>query len=236
MYAHGTSPTRMSNTEAAPLRLLYQDTGLVAVWKPAGVPVLADRTGDMDLRMLLQQQLGAAFVEPPHRIDRPVSGVVLFALDKLTLTGLNEAFRDGRIHKVYWAIVEGRLESKAELVHRLIHDPRGHKAREAANGREVRLAARPLSAGERYTLVEVVPQGGAFHQIRVQLALAGHAIKGDVKYGARRGEADRSIALHARSVQFVHPADGSTVRVEAPPPAARLWDVLTADAAKDRAH
>lgn len=210
------------------LRLLHSDAALCAVWKPAGMPVLPDTTGDPDLRATLQHQFGVDYLEPPHRLDRPVSGVTLFALDPATLARLNDAFRSGEVRKVYWAIVQGRMELHGELVHRLLHDARSKRARQApeGQGREVRSAVRPLAYGDRYTLVEVRPDGGAFHQIRAQLSLAGFPIKGDVKYGARRGEPDRSIALHARSIAFRHPATGSEIRVEAPPPEGALWHML----------
>jgi len=208
------------------IHVLYQDEALCAVWKPGGLSVLPDRTGDPDLRTGVRQQLGHHQAEPPHRIDRPVSGVVLFALNGPALSALHMAFRHQAVHKVYWAIVEGRWEREQVLTHRLIHDTRAHRARAGAGGREVRLVARPLAHGDRYTLIEAVPEGGAFHQVRAQLALAGFPIKGDVKYGARRGEPDRTIALHARSVEFAHPVHGGRVKVEAPSPPGRLWEGL----------
>lgn len=219
----------MNSTEVAGPRLLHQDDYLCAVWKPGGVPVLPDRTGDTDLRTMLQARTGASYLEPPHRLDRPVSGVVLFATDRSVLRSLNEAFRSGAVSKTYWAIVQGSVDHAAELVHRLEHDARAKRARRAAEGRgrEVRSSVRPLAKGERYTLVEVEPRGGAFHQIRAQLALAGHPIKGDVKYGARRGEPDRTIALHARSLSFPHPVSGAPLKVEAAPPEVPLWTALS---------
>ncbi|MDX9749856.1 MAG: RluA family pseudouridine synthase [Flavobacteriales bacterium] len=213
---------------------MHHDAVLCAVWKPAGIPVLPDRTGDPDLRTMVRARPGHDRVEPPHRIDRPVSGVVLFALDAPTLAALNQAFRAGRVRKTYWAIVEGRPGQELVVAHRLVHDPRGHRARAAADGRPVRLTATPIAQGDRYTLMEVVPEGGAFHQVRAQLALAGFPIKGDVKYGARRGEADRSIALHARSVSLRHPATGAELVVVAPPPEGRLWQALAPDRPTDR--
>lgn len=220
----------MSSTEGAGLRLLHHDAALCAVWKPAGMPVLADTTGDPCLRTVLQQQLGVQYLEPPHRLDRPVSGATLFALHPEALGRLNEAFRTGAVRKTYWAMVQGRMDLHDTLVHRITHDTRAKRARHAppGQGREVRSAVRPLAFGERYTLVEVRPEGGAFHQIRAQLSLAGFPIKGDVKYGARRGEPDRSIALHARSLAFAHPATGAPLCLEAPVPAGPLWAALAA--------
>ena len=217
-------------TQPPALTLLQRDATLCAVWKPAGVPVLPDTTGDPDLRTLLRQQLEVDYIEPPHRLDRPVSGVMLFALDPATLAAMNELFRNGAVQKVYWALVQGRMELEGELVHRLRHDPQARRSRQAASGqgREVRSVVRPLAHGDRYTLVEVRPQGGAFHQIRAQLSLAGFSIKDDVKYGARRGAPDRSIGLHARSIAFTHPATGREVRIDAPPPEGTLWQMLAA--------
>ncbi len=218
------------------LRVLHQDASLCAVWKPAGLPVLPDATGDPDLRTMLQRQLGVTYLESPHRLDRPVSGVTLFALDPEALARLNEAFRWGAVKKVYWAIVTGRMEQHGDLVHRLVHDARNKRARQApeGQGREVRSAVRPLGFGERYTLVEVLPEGGAFHQIRVQLSLAGFPIKGDVKYGARRGEPDRSIALHARFIGFAHPISGEGLCLEAPVPEGALWAALAGQVVAER--
>jgi len=155
------------------------------------------------------------------------------ARDPEVLRDLNEQFRERAIAKHYWAIVEGRVEGTASaewtlLEHELDRDGKRKKAVLRADPSRVpsRLRYRVLVIGDRFSLLEVVPEGGAFHQIRAQLGAAGHAIRGDVKYGARRGEKDRSIALHARSLSFVHPVTAAPVTVEAPVPAGAIWRAM----------
>ena len=227
----------MSSTEETPpLAILYHDAWLVAVSKPAGIPVQPDPTGDKDLLTLTRELLKDPSLELVHRIDRPVSGVVLFACDREALAQMNVLFRERRVEKKYWAIVEGHVGQKEGakegvlLEHVLEHDPKARRARvkEKSGVEPDRTRVRVLSVGDRYALLEAVPEGGAFHQIRSQLAVWGHPIKGDVKYGARRGEKDRSIALHARSLHFQHPMTDITVHIEAPPPAAPPWSALLA--------
>ncbi len=208
------------------VEVLYRDAHLLAVNKPAGVPAQPDLTGDPDVCALL----GLRGAGVPHRLDRPVSGALLIALDPEVLNGLHAAFADRRVDKAYLAIVEGRVEQGLDLAHHLLHDARLRKARVVDGPRKgttlCRLRVDPMHAGDRYTLVKVVPEGGHFHQIRAQLAAAGHAIKGDVKYGARRGEPDRSIALHAHRLRVEHPLTGATLEVLAPPPASGIWPRL----------
>jgi 23S rRNA pseudouridine1911/1915/1917 synthase len=230
---------RTSNIEALGTpTLVYADDQVVVACKPAGMPTQADPSGDPDLLSWVRGTLADVHIELVNRIDRPVCGLVLLAREPAALATLNEDLREGRIHKTYRAIVEGRVELPAEgllLSHHLVHDTHVHKARVVHDPQrkdppgELRLTT--LTMGDRYTLVEVVPRGGAFHQIRAQLGAWGHAIKGDVKYGARRGErgADgpaRSIALHAYELRFVHPMKGDVSTFQAPIPLGRLWQVL----------
>lgn len=219
-----------------PLRILWSDASVVAVWKPAGMPVQPDPSGDPDLLSLLRAQLAQPHLQLTHRLDRPVSGVVLFAASAEATAALNAQFRDRKVQKVYWAIVEGQVSKATELVGVVRRDPRVRKAHVAqAQGEEAlaKLKVRPLAQGDRYALLEVLPTGGAFHQIRAQLSAAGWPIKGDVKYGARRGEKDRSILLHARAITFDHPAKGVPVHVVAPVPESALWLALTSGVATD---
>lgn len=212
------------------VEVLFRDAHLLAVNKPAGVPAQPDLTGDADVCALL----GLRDAGIPHRLDRPVSGALLIALDNDVLNGLNAAFADRRVEKTYLAIVEGRVEQGADLAHHLVHDTRLRKARVVDGPRKgatlCRLRVDPVRVGDRYTLVKVVPEGGRFHQIRAQLSAAGHPIKGDVKYGARRGEPDRSIALHAHRLRFEHPLTGAPLEVVAPPPGTGIWPRLLAEA------
>ena len=230
MSARSTSPTPKSSTEPAAIKVLWSDEAVVAALKPAGIPVQHDPTGDPDLLTILREQLQDPDMHLVHRLDRPVSGVVLFARTRHAAEGLNRQFRERSVRKVYRAIVEGRVEEPGELHAVLRHDPHSHRARVSADpgtGTPGTLRIRPLRVGERYTLLEVEPDGGAFHQIRAQLGAAGWPIKGDVKYGARRGEKDRSIHLHACTITFSHPTIGVPMVVEAPVPMSGLWTKLT---------
>lgn len=210
-----------------PISVLWADADLVAALKPATLPVQADLTGDRDLLSFLQGQLGCGALHLLHRLDRPVSGVVLFARNAHAAAVLSEQFRTRAVEKVYWAIVEGQVNGAMHLAGDLVRDGKRRKAHivQRAQGTAV-LDIVPMARGDRYTLLQVRPQGGAFHQIRAQLAAAGHPIKGDVKYGARRGEKDRSILLHARSISFAHPRSGTRQEVVAPLPEGPLWKAL----------
>ncbi len=229
MYAPRNSQARMSSTETA-LVLLYEDAFLCVALKPAGMPVQPDLSGDRSLLDVLQAHYDDPTIGLVHRLDRPVSGVVVFARDAETLAALNGMFRDRQVDKVYWAIVEGVFKEPRALHHRLIHAQKMKRAKETSandpDGVDVLLDVKPMNIGDRYTLLEIRPTGGAFHQIRAQLALAGYPIKGDVKYGARRGEKDRSIMLHARSLSFQHPMTDAQIYVEALSPNAPLWKAL----------
>lgn len=206
--------------------VLFGDAHLLAVNKPAGVPSQPDPTGDPSVVDLL----GIPALAVPHRLDRPVSGVMVLTRTPAALRAMNDLFADQRVAKTYLAIVEGRSEGELLLEHHLIHDARAHKARIVAAPQKgsalARLVVKVITVGERYTLVEVRPEGGRFHQIRAQLAAAGFPIKGDVKYGARRGEPDRSIALHAHTLSFPHPLTFALLRVEAPVPTTGPWPKL----------
>ncbi len=206
MCARSISPTPRSSTEPPVIPVIRSDAELVAVCKPAGMPVQPDPTGDPDLLSLLRAQIGAKELWLIHRIDRPVSGVVLFGRSPQAAEALSEQFRERTVQKQYWVLAA------------------------SGKGAPGRLHVSPLRMGERYTLVEVRPEGGAFHQIRAQLGAAGWPIKGDVKYGARRGEKDRSIHLHARSIKFTHPVTRMELHCEAAVPLSGLWPLFTGDA------
>jgi 23S rRNA pseudouridine1911/1915/1917 synthase len=215
------------------MEVLWSDAHFLAVNKPSGIPAQPDRTGDASVIELLQKEpvpgLAAEQLGSPHRLDRPVSGVLLLTRTAEALASANMLFARHAFSKTYWAMVHGTPPAQGEWHHDLVHLERSRKAllaRPGQNATACKLSFKLLAQGERYALMELEPDRGAFHQIRAQCAAAGHAIKGDVKYGARRGEPDRSIALHARSLSFVHPFTGQPVRVEAPAPSTPLWEAL----------
>lgn len=237
MCVRAISQVPMNSTEpGTAVVLLHVDEHLCVAWKPGGMPVQPDATGDPSLLEVLAVQLATKELGLVHRLDRPVSGAVVLSRDADVLRGLNEQFRQREVEKHYWAIVEGveRLGPpghKQVLEDRITRDGRGNRARISAassNAEQVvsRLRFTVLVKGDRLALLEVVPEGGAFHQIRAQLSKAGVPIRGDVKYGARRGERDRTIALHARSLAFMHPITGRPVHVVAPPPETPVWQAM----------
>lgn len=213
--------------------VLWSDAHFVAVNKPAGLPVQPDKTGDAsvldDMRALWRSEGIDAEPGLPHRLDRPVSGALLLTRSVEALPAINVLFARHAVRKTYWAIVGGAPPEAGIWQHRLVHDQRTHKAfvaRPEQDAVDADLNFKRLAQGDRYALLELAPTGGSFHQLRAQCAAAGHAIKGDVKYGARRGEPDRSIGLHARSLEFVHPFTGIKQRIEAPAPTTPLWTAL----------
>ncbi|MBP6391489.1 MAG: RluA family pseudouridine synthase [Flavobacteriales bacterium] len=222
-----------SNTdETQALPVLWEETGLVAIRKPGGMPTQPDQRADLDALSIVQRMYPAADIGLIHRLDRPVSGVLVLALNAIALAAMNALFRERQVRKTYLAIVEGVMPVTFTLEHRLEQDARSRKARVAPNGHLARLRGRRLAQGDHYALLEIEPDTGLFHQIRAQLAAQGTPIKGDVKYGARRGERDRSIALHAHTLSFRHPVTGTPVLVGAPPPTVPVWSSLLGLAAR----
>lgn len=230
MCAHRISPARMNSIEGSPV-ILYQDAYLLAVDKPCGIAVQADRTGDPCLLDQVKALFPKEYIGSPHRIDRPVGGLVVFTRNAEALRGMDALYRAQAVDKTYLAIVEGATPPKGECRHVLAHTAGQRKTRMAEEpgiGREAVLHYITKVVGERFSLLEVKPEGGAFHQIRAQLAAIGHPIKGDVKYGARRGEKDRGIALHAWKMRFRHPVTDHLLELEAPPPVRSIWPALLA--------
>ena len=172
---------------------------------------------------------GAVFLGVVHRLDRPVSGVVVFARTSKALERLNAMFREGgRIQKTYWAIVKNRpMEPETELVHYLMRNEQQNKSyaysSERVGAKRSVLSYRLLASMNNYHLLEVTLQTGRHHQIRCQLAKIGSPIKGDLKYGAERSNPDGSISLHARRIRFEHPVSKVMIDVVAPVPDDSLW-------------
>jgi 23S rRNA pseudouridine1911/1915/1917 synthase len=216
-------------------RILYTDNHLIAVQKLAGEIVQGDKTGDEPLSDAVANYIkvkynkpGDAFVGVIHRIDRPVSGLVLFARTSKGLSRMNELFREREVKKSYRALVEGHVQNDTGVLeHYLSKNETQNRSRASLKQAEGLLKCvlefTVIKRTDRYTLVEVNPLTGRHHQIRVQLAAIGHPIKGDVKYGARRGNRDRSICLHAYSLKFTHPVSGSEIKIEAELPENEAW-------------
>ena len=219
-------------------RILYTDNHLIAVLKRAGEIVQGDKTGDTPLSASVADYLkvkfnkpGDAFVGVIHRIDRPVSGLVLFARTSKGLSRMNELFRDRKVQKTYRALVEGLLpHNSGTLEHYLNKNETQNRSRASLNPADGLLKCvleyTVIERTDRYTLVEVNPLTGRHHQIRVQLSAICYPIKGDVKYGARRGNPDRSICLHAYALRFEHPIKGEKVEITAAVPKNEAWAPL----------
>ena len=221
------------------MTVLYEDNHIIVVSKESGEIVQGDKTGDRPLSDTVKDYIkmkhdkpGNVFLGVVHRLDRPVSGVVIFAKTSKALSRLNTMFREGDIHKTYWAIVQGCPKlAEDTLSGWLTRNEQQNKSymhpREVPNSKKAVLAYRLLSSSERYSLLQVNLFTGRHHQIRCQLSSIGCPIKGDLKYGARRSNPDGSISLHARSVEFVHPVSHQTIKIEAPIPNDNLWHDLT---------
>lgn len=217
------------------MEVLYEDNHLIIVNKSVSEIVQGDKTGDTPLSETLKlwlkekyQKPGNVFVGVTHRLDRPVSGVVVFAKTSKALARLNEMFRAGEVKKTYWAIVQPTPEREAdELRHYLVRNEKLNKSvaweRPRPNAKEAVLSYRTLARSDNYTLLEVALKTGRHHQIRCQLSKIGSPIKGDLKYGARRSNPDGGISLHARRVSFIHPVSKKLIDVTAPVPDDALW-------------
>ena len=207
-------------------RILYEDNHLLIFNKRTGEIVQGDKTGDEPLSETLKAfsaqrdgTPGQVFLGVPHRLDRPVSGVCVFAKTSKALERLNEMLRQGAIHKTYWALTANRPPQDSDtLTDCLVRNEAQNKSYVAKNGKEARLKYTLIQTTERYYLLEVELYTGRHHQIRCQLAHMGCPIKGDLKYGAKRSNPDGGISLMARRIQFIHPVKKTEVDVLAPVP------------------
>ena len=205
------------------------------LFRSASEIVQADKTGDTPLSETVKQYLkekyqkpGNVFLGVTHRLDRPVSGLVIFVKTSKALTRLNEMFRAGEVKKTYWAVVKNApKESEGELVHFLVRNEKQNKSyaydKEVPNSKKAVLDYCLIGRSENYYLLEVDLKTGRHHQIRCQLAKMGCPIKGDLKYGSPRSNPDGSICLHARRVRFVHPVSKELIELKAPLPEGNLW-------------
>jgi 23S rRNA pseudouridine1911/1915/1917 synthase len=222
------------------MELIYEDNHLIAVNKNCHEIVQGDKTGDAPLSEWLKRYLkekyakpGNVFIGVTHRLDRPVTGVVIFAKTGKALKRMNGLFGNGEIKKIYWAIVKNRpAEPEGELVHWLVRNEKQNKSyacdREKPNSKKAVLSYRLIACSDNYSLLEINLKTGRHHQIRCQLARTGCPVKGDLKYGAERSNPDGGISLHARSVTFIHPVSKEIIEITAPAPDENLWNVLTA--------
>lgn len=218
------------------VQVLYCDNHCLAVVKPAGQLTMGDKTGDRtllddakDYIKATYDKPGAVFLGVVHRLDRPVSGVVLFARTSKAASRLSEQFREHRVQKIYWALVTGQVtESEGALEHELIKNPATNVVRvverATPQSQSCRLSYRRLATQRGVSLVEIRPQTGRSHQIRVQLAHAGWSILGDAKYGSQEAYEPGAIALHARSLTVEHPTQKVEICLQSDPPSSwKRW-------------
>ena len=236
-------PSTNNNSELSiincQLSILYEDNHLIAVNKTCRDIVQGDKTGDMPLSEKLKAWLkvkynkpGNVFVGVTHRLDRPVSGVVLFAKTSKALARLNEMFRLGEVRKTYWAIVKNKpAADEGELVHWLVRNEKQNKSyaydAERPNSKKAILHYRVIARSENYYLLEIDLKTGRHHQIRCQLSKMGCPIKGDLKYGFPRSNRDGGISLHARRAELIHPVSKQALTIVAPVPDDPLWRALS---------
>ena len=210
------------------MQVVYEDNHIIIVNKQSGEIVQGDKTGDTPLSEFVKEYIrvkyqkpGNVFLGVTHRLDRPVSGLVVFARTSKALSRLNEMFRKGEIHKTYWAVVEqAPLQEEGTLTHWMVRNEKQNKSyaynTEKPDSKKAILNYRVLARGIKYTLLEINLLTGRHHQIRCQLAAMGCPIKGDLKYGARRSNPDGSISLLSRRIEFIHPVSKENIKVEAP--------------------
>ena len=241
------------------MEVLYEDNHIIAVNKTCNEIVQGDKTGDTPLSEIVKAYIkekynkpGEVFLGVTHRLDRPTSGVVLFARTSKALTRLNEMFKEKSkvesrkskeelstvncqlsIKKTYWAIVQGAPKlPEARLENWLVRNEAQNKSYIAKPGakeaKQAILSYKTLAKGENYTLLEVNLETGRHHQIRCQLAAIGCPIKGDLKYGAKRSNPDGGICLHARQIEFIHPVSKQDICITAPVPNDSLWQQFAA--------
>lgn len=226
------------------MQVLYEDNHIIAVSKTCHEIVQGDKTGDTPLSEMVKayikekyQKPGEVFLGVTHRLDRPTTGVVLFARTSKALTRLNAMFQSHeQIRKTYWAIVSmdngNRIMDKGEvrLENYLWRNEKLNKSFVVKAGtkdaKRAVLTYRAIAQSDRYTLLEINLETGRHHQIRCQLAAIGCPIKGDLKYGAKRSNADGGISLHARRIEFVHPVSKQDIVITAPVPEDKLWKAL----------
>lgn len=220
------------------MEVVYEDNHIIIVNKRSGEIVQGDKTGDKPLAETVKDYIkvkyhkpGNVFLGVVHRLDRPVSGLVLFARTSKALTRLNDLFRTGDIHKTYWAIVKNTpTQPEGTLENWIVRNEKQNKSyahdHEVPGAKRARLSYRIIGKTDRYTLLEIHLMTGRHHQIRCQLAHMGCPIRGDLKYGAPRSNPDGGISLMAKQIDFVHPVTKEQITIKAPTPSDALWQAL----------
>ena len=220
------------------MNVIYEDNHIIVVNKESGEIVQGDKTGDTPLSDCVKDYLkrkyqkpGNVFLGVVHRLDRPVSGLVVFAKTSKALSRLNEMFRKGAVHKTYWAIVKNApKEPSGRLTHWICRNEKQNKSyaynSEVSGSKKAVLDYRLLASGDNYHILEIRLLTGRHHQIRCQLSAMGSPIRGDLKYGAQRSNPDGSISLLSRHVEFVHPVSKELVSLDAPLPKDNLWQKI----------
>ncbi|WP_340074104.1 RluA family pseudouridine synthase [Leptobacterium sp. I13] len=218
------------------LHILYEDNHLIIINKRTGDIVQGDKTGDMPLSEIVKEYIkkkcakpGNVYLGIAHRLDRPTSGVVVFAKTSKALSRLNKLFKERETKKTYWAVVKNKPEKEtATLTHWLKKNPKNNTSRafpkEVPDSKKAIMNYRIVKKLDTYFLLEVDLHTGRHHQIRTQLASIGSPIKGDLKYGFDRSNKNGGIHLHARKLEFIHPVKKENMIVVAPPPSDPVWD------------
>lgn len=226
------------------MTVLYEDNHIIIVNKTVSEIVQGDKTGDKPLSEIVKEWIkekynkpGNVFCGVTHRLDRPVSGIVVFAKTSKALPRLNKMFQDKEIKKTYWAIVKNKpREPEGTLTNYLVRNEKQNKSyaydTEKPDSKKAILHYKLIGQSDKYNLLEIDLETGRHHQIRCQLAKMGCVIKGDLKYGADRSNPDGGICLHARKITFIHPVSKELIEVTAPVPDDNLWKAFEAQLSK----
>ena len=217
-------------------RILYEDNHLIIINKLPGELVQGDETGDITLADKVKEYLKITYNKPgnvylgiPHRLDRPTSGIVVYAKTEKALVRLNEAFKGSSVKKTYWAVVDNMpKKTESTLIHYIVRNSANNKSvaypKDIKGSKLAKLDYRLIGSSDKYYLIEIALHTGRHHQIRAQLAAIGLHIKGDLKYGFPRSNPDGGIHLHARKIVFTHPVKKEEITITAPPPHDSVWD------------
>ncbi len=228
-----------NHTTPENIEILYEDNHIIAVNKRAGDIVQGDHTGDEPLSEIVKKYIakkydkpGAVYLGVVHRLDRPTTGVIIFARTSKALPRLNKAFAEKKTQKSYWTIVSPAPKKNTDtLEHYLVRNPKQNKSyahlKEVPNSKKANLTYRILQKFDRFSLLEIDLHTGRHHQIRAQLCKIGCYIKGDLKYGAKRSNPNGGIHLHARKLSFEHPVKKELLTITAPLPKDNLWDAVS---------